>query len=229
MINLLLCASHELVRAGLAALLSSERDITVVGQVGGSRAAISEVDRLHPDVILIDIQQGIEECAEIFRAFSNDRFKTNSPVIVLTSDIEISTLLTALSLGVRGLVYVDDTQEHIANAVRAVAQGLAFVTPAITAPLLNELSRHVPMPVAYNSELSRLTSRELSVLRSLAAGRTTAEIAKDLHVTKATVKSHISHMLLKLELQERVQAVVVAYQTGLVDPTTLPRPRRPPR
>ncbi|WP_158890684.1 response regulator transcription factor [Amycolatopsis anabasis] len=227
MIRVLLCAGHELVRAGLAALLGSERDITVVSQVGEGPAVITEVDRLRPDVMIMDIQPRNEERAQVMRVLANGRPEPIVPVIALTNDIEVATLLTALSLGARGLVYVDDTQEHIVNAVRAVADGLAFVTPVITAPLLDELSRHVLVPATGNGELSKLTNRELSVLRSLAAGRTTAEIARDLHVTKATVKSHVSHLLLKLQLTERVQAVVVAYQSGLVDPTTLPRPRRP--
>jgi DNA-binding NarL/FixJ family response regulator len=157
-----------------------------------------------------------------------DRGGINVPAVFLTRNGEMRSLLTAVSLGARGLVSVDDPQEYVVRAVRAVSDGMGFVTPVLAGPLLDQLSRQAPPPKAAEADLVHLTKRELAVLRLLAAGYTTAEIAKDLHVTRATVKSHISHMLLKLGLKERVQAVVLAYQLGLVDPVTIPPMRRHP-
>ncbi|WP_206795419.1 response regulator transcription factor [Amycolatopsis sp. MtRt-6] len=228
MTRVLLYAEQDLVRAGLAALLGGERDITVVSQVRDAPAVMSEVDRLRPDVIIMDVEPFDEHCVRLLRALADDSPGPVIPIIALTGsgDIDVSTMFSVLSLGARGLVRADDGKNRIVDAVRAVAGGLAFMTPAVTAPLFDELSRRSPPPAGYGEELSGLTDRELSVLRLLAAGRTTAEMARDLHVTKATVKSHISHLLLKLDLEERVQAVVVAYQSGLVDPARLVRPRR---
>jgi DNA-binding NarL/FixJ family response regulator len=227
MIKVLVGADHKLYRAGLAALLGGEHDITVVSQVGYGASTAAEVDRTQPDVLVVDFP-GLVHGRGRFRprgSFVNGA-RINVPAVFLFGNGEVRTLLTALSLGARGLVSVDDPQEDVVRAVRAVSAGEAFVTPALAAPLLDQLSRQAPLSTVGESAFGNLTNRERAVLRLLAAGFTTAEIAEDLHVTRATVKSHISHMLLKLGLKDRVQAVALAYQLGLVDPVTVRQVRR---
>ena len=143
------------------------------------------------------------------------------PSVCITGNTADRAVVNALGLGARGLVSVEDSQEYVVDAVRAVAGGKAFVTPVLATTVLDRLALHVPQVPTAAEVLTRLTDRELVVLRLLAVGRTTSDIAGDLHVTRATVKSHVSHMLLKLGLKERLQAVVLAYASGIVDPASV--------
>jgi DNA-binding NarL/FixJ family response regulator len=214
-ISALVADDQALVRAGFAMMLDAEPDIEVVGEAGNGREAVHEVLRLHPDVVLMDVRMpqldGIQATAELARARSAAR------VLILTTFHVDSYVYAALKAGASGFLLKDVDPPDLVAAVRCVAKGEALLAPAVTRRLIEQ---HVqrPAPSAFPAAARELTERELEVLRLIARGRSNVEIGSELFLAEPTVKTHVTRMLRKLGLRDRVQAVVFAYESGLVEP-----------
>lgn len=200
-------------------ILGAESDIIVVGEAGNGNEALAAARRLRPDVILMDIRMpemdGITATRQLCEQRSLD--ETCPKVIILTTFDLDDYVYDALRAGASGFLLKDTPPEDLVDAIRVVAAGDALLSPSITRKLLGEFTktRATPEPAA---GLAELTDREEEVLRQLSKGLSNAEIAEVLFVSETTVKTHVSHILTKLELRDRVQAVVVAYESGLVVP-----------
>lgn len=212
---------QEVVRAGFAALLDTQPDLTVVGTAADGAEAIRVCRAQHPDVVLMDVRMpgmdGIDATAEL-TAGAGDRPR----VLVLTTFDLDAHVYDALSAGASGFLLKDVTAERLFDAVRVVAAGEALLAPAVTRRLISEFARQRPRPPGAAGtgagSLAALTARETEVLRLLAAGLSNSEIAVRLVVGEETVKTHVSRVLTKLGLRDRTQAVVAAYESGLVVP-----------
>jgi len=217
-IRVLLVDDQPLLRTGFRLILSSEEDLDVVGEAGDGEVALSQVRALEPDVVLMDIRMPRMDGVEATRRLTEHSGPGRVPrVIVLTTYDSDEYVVEALRAGASGFLLKDVPAEDLVDAVRVVHQGDAVVAPAVTRRLLDRFARHLPSTeVAQRPELPGLTERENDVLRLLAKGMSNAEIAAALVVSETTVKTHVSNVLTKLNLRDRVQAVVFAYQTGLV-------------
>ena len=217
-LRVLIVDDQALVRAGFAMILSIEKDIEVVGEAGNGIEALDAVRQLRPDVVLMDIRMpemdGITATARLCADGTSDGLPR---IIILTTFDLDDYVYEALRAGASGFLLKDTPPEDLAEAIRVVARGDALLSPSITRKLLEEFSRTPASPVPHRY-LDDLTEREVEVLRELAGGLSNAEIADALFVSETTVKTHVSHILTKLELRDRVQAVVVAYESGLVIP-----------
>ncbi|MDK9332092.1 Two-component system response regulator [Propionibacterium freudenreichii] len=216
MIRVLLADDQTMVRTGFEMILGVENDIEVVGQAADGRQAVSAAARLHPDVVLMDVQMptmdGIAATREIVAA-------ETARVIVLTTFDRDDYLFDALGAGASGFILKNSDPTELVAAVRAVANGDALLSPSVTLRVIRAMAQgHAPREVTpgADAELARLTDREVEVLRALARGLSNAEITAELFVSEATVKTHVSNVLSKLGLRDRVQAVAHAYQHGLV-------------
>jgi DNA-binding NarL/FixJ family response regulator len=202
-----------MMRAGFKAVLESTGDIEVVAEAGSGEEAVRAATELNPDVVLMDIRMPGMDGIEATRLLPRQR------VLILTTFGLDEYIINALRAGASGFLLKDAPTEEVVAAVRAVAAGDAVLSPAVTRQLLDQIARRLPAAVSRQpSELASLTQREQEVLRMLAAGLSNAEIATALVVSEATVKSHVSALLGKLGLRDRVQAVIYAYETGLVAP-----------
>ncbi|HET6294569.1 MAG TPA: response regulator transcription factor [Kribbella sp.] len=215
---------QALVRAGFRMILTAD-GIEVVAEVADGAAAIEAVRRTRPDVVLMDIRMpemdGLEATRRLL-ADGNDELRV---IILTTFDLD-HYVYAALSAGASGFLLKDVTPEHLVAAVRMVRAGDALLAPAITRRLVERFGRRDTDSAAIHRDLSTLTPRELEVLRLLAQGLSNAELAAHLQLSEATVKTHVARILAKLGLRDRVQAVIVAYEAGLVSPTrsdTIPR------
>jgi DNA-binding NarL/FixJ family response regulator len=216
-IRLLLVDDQPLVRAGLRMVFEPEADIDIVGEAADGERAVQLARSLEPDVVLMDIRMpvrdGIQATAAIVRPDRPGR------VLVLTTFDHDEYVYEALRAGASGFLLKDATPEALVAGVRAVAAGDALLAPAITTRLIEDFARRRRRPAA-TADLSELTERELDVFRLVARGLSNAEIAARLFVGESTVKTHVGHLLSKLELRDRVQAVVLAYESGVVEPGT---------
>jgi DNA-binding NarL/FixJ family response regulator len=207
---------QALVRAGFRMILTGH-GIDVVAEATDGTEAIDAVRRTRPDVVLMDIRMpeldGLEATRRILTGAHDD-----PRVIMLTTFDLDQYVYAALTSGASGYLLKDVSPEHLVAAVRLVRTGEALLAPAITRRLVERFTKHDPDGPSVHRDLSALTPRELEVLRLLAEGLNNAELAGRLHLSEATVKTHIAHILAKLGLRDRVQAVVVAYQTGLISP-----------
>lgn len=214
--TVLLCDDQELVRAGFRLILDLADDITVVGEAGDGRAALKQVALLHPDVVLMDIRMpvmdGIEATRQIVRADHAAR------VVVLTTFDLDQYVYDAMRAGASGFMLKDAPREQLVNAVRVAARGDALLAPRITRRLVERFVALPPPGTGIPEALASLSEREREVLVLVARGLSNAEIAAELVVGESTVKTHVSRLLEKLELRDRVQAVVRAYETGFVRP-----------
>ncbi|HET7567742.1 MAG TPA: response regulator transcription factor [Gaiellaceae bacterium] len=214
MIRTVLADDQELVRAGFRMILESEADLAVVGEAGDGAAAVELVERERPDVVLMDVRMpgvdGIEATRRIAAGPSG------AHVLVLTTFDRDEYVYRALEAGAAGFLLKSAPPERLVDAVRTVTAGEALLAPSLTRRLIEEWLRR-PRPEA-QARLGELTERELEVLHLLAAGLSNAEIAQRLVVSDATVKTHVNHVLSKLALRDRVQAVIYAYESGLVRP-----------
>jgi DNA-binding NarL/FixJ family response regulator len=219
MIRVLVVDDQTIVRAGFAALLGAQQDITVVGQAGNGKEAVRLAELHHPDIVLMDIRMpemdGIEATHRILKAA-----KSEIRIVVLTTFDVDEYVYEALSAGASGFLLKDSTADDLVSAVRIVARGDALLAPQVTGRLIREFSRqrrNFPQPP---KELSSLTARETEVLILIAAGLSNGEIAGRLVVSEHTVKTHVARVFTKLGLRDRTQAVVLAYESGLVTPGT---------
>jgi DNA-binding NarL/FixJ family response regulator len=210
-IRVLVADDQAMVRAGFRMLLAGEQDIEVVAEASNGIEAVAKAARMDPAVILMDIRMpeldGLEATRRILAA--NDAAR----VLMLTTFGIDEYVYEALCAGASGFVLKDDPPEQLISAVRTVAAGNALLSPAITKRVIMQFTR-IPRPVP-PKELSDLTERELEILRLIATGLSNAEIGRTLFIGETTVKTHVTHILQKLGLRDRVQAVVLAYRAGL--------------
>jgi DNA-binding NarL/FixJ family response regulator len=219
MTTIVIADDQELVRTGLRMILDAEPDLEVVAETADGPQTVAVVGRLRPDVVLMDIQMpqmdGIEATRRIVRSSS---FGAEPRVLMLTTFDRSELVYNALLAGASGFLLKDMPGEQLVAGVRAVARGEELLAPAITRRLIESFVQvaHAPTPAGYDE----LTPRERDVLVLVAQGLSNAEVAARLIVSEATVKTHVAHLLAKLRLRDRVQIVVLAYETGLVRPGT---------
>jgi DNA-binding NarL/FixJ family response regulator len=217
-VRVLLVDDEAMIRTGLRMVLEAESDIEVVGEAGDGAQAVTAAATLRPDVVLMDVRMprldGLAATQQILAA--NPAVK----VVVLTTFNEDSYVRDALRLGASGFLLKVAPPERLVDAIRVAANGDALIDPLVTRQVIAALAYNMPDPLAADSPpaLGQLTVREAEVLRMLARGRSNAEIAADLVVGDATVKTHVARVLMKLGLRDRVQAVIYAYEHGLVQP-----------
>ena len=212
-IRVLVADDQSMVRAGFRMLLTGEQDIEVVAEASNGREAIAMTERFNPAVVLMDIRMpeidGLEATRRILAANQAAR------ILILTTFGLDEYVYEALRAGASGFVLKDDPAEQLISAVRTVAAGNALLSPAITKRVIRQFTR-IARP-APPKELGELTEREREILRLIATGLSNAEIGRDLYISETTVKTHVTHILQKLGLRDRVQAVVLAYQAGLFE------------
>ncbi len=212
-LRVVIADDQAMMRAGFRMLLEAQGDIEVVAEAGDGAEAVMATERMDPDVVLMDIRMPIMDGVEATRRLPGRR------VVILTTFHLDEYVIDALRAGARGFLLKDAPPEELVRAVRTAAAGEALLSPAVTRRLLDRVvarlpERDLPAPEV----LEALTEREIDVLRLVAEGLWNAEIAARLVVSEATVKTHVSHVLAKLGLRDRVQAVVLAYDVGLVRP-----------
>jgi DNA-binding NarL/FixJ family response regulator len=211
-IKVLIADDQALVRTGFRKILESEPDLEVVGEAGDGGEAVEAALLLRPDVVLMDIRMPRLDGLEATR-----RLAGKTRVLVLTTFDLNEYVYEALRAGASGFLLKDAPADQLLTAIRVVAAGEALLAPSITRRLIEEFARRPPSN-ARPAELEALSPRELDVLRLVARGLSNAEIARELYVGDATVKTHVSRILQKLTLRDRVQAVVLAYESGLLRP-----------
>lgn len=219
MTTVLIVDDQALVRVGLRKILEVEPDLVVVGEAGDGEDAVREARRLRPDVTLMDIRMPVLDGIEATRRIVADH--PDSRVLVLTTFGLDGYVFDSLRAGASGFMLKDAPPEEIAGAVRIIARGEALLAPAVTRGVIEEFARHRPVP-ELPPALADLTAREREVLALLARGLSNPEICQTLVVTEATAKTHVARILQKLGLRDRVQAVIYAYEAGLVTPGSLP-------
>ncbi|KAA0024211.1 response regulator [Antrihabitans cavernicola] len=217
-ITVLIADDQAMVRQGFGALLGAQHDISVVGDAANGKVAVAEVKRLRPDVVLMDVRMpemnGLDAAREILSA------NLTPPVRVLmltTFDID-DYVYEALSIGASGFMLKDAPAEELVRAVRVVADGQALLAPTVTRRLIADVTKRRATPRVKPTALGSLTPREREVLELIAKGLSNTEIASTLFVAEQTVKTHVGKVLAKLDLRDRAQAVVLAYESGLVTP-----------
>jgi DNA-binding NarL/FixJ family response regulator len=215
-IRVLVADDQSMVRAGFRMLLGGEKDLEVVAEAGNGIEAVEKTGRFHPDVILMDIRMpeldGLQATRRILAADNGARI-----LILTTFDLD-EYVYEALRAGASGFVLKDDSPEQLITAIRTVAAGDALLSPAITKRVIQKFA-HMPRP-APPKGLDELSERELDVFRLMARGLSNGEIAQELFISETTVKTHVTHVLQKLNLRDRVQAVVLAHQTGVFEAET---------
>jgi DNA-binding NarL/FixJ family response regulator len=221
-IRVLLVDDQLLVRTGFRMILQGERDIQVVGEAGDGRAGVDLAHRLQPDVVLMDIRMPVLDGVEATRLLAAPGHATAVKVLILTTFDADEFVVEALRAGASGFLLKDAPPQQLIDAVRVVAAGDALLAPRVTRRLLDRFATRLPAPQQAKPEaLRELTEREVEVLGLIARGLSNREIAARLTLSEATVKTHVSHVLDKLGLRDRAQAVVLAYEAGLVEPGSL--------
>ncbi len=198
-------------------ILESEPDMSVVGEAGDGQEAVEMGKRLRPDVILMDVRMPVMDGIDATRKLVGAGLNPDPSVLILTTFDLDEYVYAAIRAGASGFLLKDAPPDDLIHAIHVVAGGDALLAPSVTRRLIEEFAAR-PTPDTPPDGIHDLTEREVEVLRSLAAGHSNAEIADALYVSEATVKTHVSHILTKLDLRDRVQAVVVAYESGLVRP-----------
>jgi DNA-binding NarL/FixJ family response regulator len=217
-VSIVVADDHEVVRGGFAALLDTQPDFTVLGTASDGIEAVRVCRELRPDVVLMDVRMPSLDGIEATRQLARDDHPGPRVLILTTFDLD-EYVFDALRAGASGFLLKDVTAERLFEAVRVVAVGEGLLTPAVTRRLISEFARLRPAAdVRPPVGLSTLTPRETEVLRLVAEGLSNPEIARRLVVTEETVKTHVSRILAKLGLRDRTQAVVAAYESGLVVP-----------
>lgn len=217
MIRLLIADDEAMVRQGLRLMVEAEDDLDVVGEAADGVEAVEEALRLHPDVVLMDVRMprldGVEACRAVVS-------RSDAKVVVLTTFDLDEHLFAAVRAGASGFLLKASRPEELVAAIRAAHAGNALVEPRMTKRLLEEFARQPdrPVPDSLPERFAELTDREVEVLREVVRGATNAEIAERLYISETTVKTHVNHILTKLAVRDRIQAVVLAYDHGLVEP-----------
>ena len=212
MIRVLVCDDQELVRAGYATILAAQPDIEVVGEVGDGRAAVSTARRLRPDVVVMDVRMPLMTGIEATRLLAGPGVPDPVKILVVTTFNLDEYVYEALRAGASGFLLKDARPADLIAAVRTVAAGESLLAPAVTRQLIGRFADRVRPP---ENGVDGLARREIEVLKLIAAGLSNAEIAASLVISPETVKTHVSRILAKLGLRDRVQAVVFAYRSGL--------------
>jgi DNA-binding NarL/FixJ family response regulator len=215
-IRVVIADDQDLVREGLRMMLEAEADIEVAGEAGNGVEALAATRAHDPDVLLMDVRMpeldGLEATARLVAAGARVRI-----LILTTFDLD-EYVYRAMKAGASGFLLKDATREQLAGAVRTVASGEALLAPAITQRLVEDFCRRPPPSAGLPPVADGLSPRELDVFRLVAQGLSNAEIANQLVLSEATIKSHVARILGKLDLRDRVQAVVLAYESGIVRP-----------
>jgi DNA-binding NarL/FixJ family response regulator len=218
MIRVLIADDQALVRGGFRMILEAQQDIEVVGEAADGLQALERARELAPDVVLMDIRMPELDGLQATRRLLHHEGATR--VLILTTFDLDEYVYEAMKAGASGFLVKDVRPEQLADAVRVVTTGDALLAPVITRRLIEQfVSRPAPSPGAPR-QLEELSEREIEVLTLIARGLSNDEIALELFVTRATVKTHVTHILTKLRLRDRVQAIVLAYESGLVQPGT---------
>ena len=215
-VRVLIADDQQLVRSGFRMILESEDDLDVVAEAADGREAVAAVRRLRPDVALIDLRMPVMDGIAATAEIAGDASLPTRVLVVTTFDTD-EHVYAALRAGASGFLLKDAPPEELAAAVRLIAAGEALLAPSVTRRVIAEFARVSRDPVPA-SALGDLTDRELDVLRLMARGRSNAEIAGDLTIGETTVKTHVGNILMKLDVRDRAQAVVAAYESGLVVP-----------
>jgi DNA-binding NarL/FixJ family response regulator len=224
-VKVLLVDDQSLIRAGFRMILGAEADIEVVGECSDGEQAVDSANRLKPDVVLMDIRMpemdGIEATRRIVGA--RDASSESGPRVLILTTFDLDEYVyDALGAGASGFLLKDVPADQLLAGIRTVAQGDALLAPSVTRRLIEEFARTGPASKAEAPGIDELTPRELEVLKLIATGRSNAEIAEELIVGETTVKTHVARVLMKLGLRDRVQAVVLAYESGIVTPGGAP-------
>ena len=215
--SVLLVDDQPLLRTGFRMILSAESDLRVVGEAGDGASAVELARRLRPDVVLMDIRMPGMDGIQATRALAGPGVEEPVKVLILTTFGLDEYVVESLRAGASGFLLKDAPPEDLVEAIRIVAAGEALLAPSVTRRLLDRVASRLP-PANEDTipALSQLTEREMEVLKLMARGMSNAEIAEKLVVSETTVKTHVSRVLAKLDLRDRVQAVILAYETGLV-------------
>ena len=216
-IRVLIADDQAMVRAGFRMILEAEADMEVVGEAKDGEEALSVARRTRPDVVVMDIRMPrLDGVAATRRLLAETSLQPH--VVIVTTFDDDENLYEALRAGAGGFLLKNAPPEELAEAVRTVAAGEGLLSSAVTRRVLEEFARRSPSKSPAPDALAELTEREVEVLRLIARGLSNAEIAEELVIAPATAKTHVGRILMKLDLRDRVQAVVLAYETGLVRP-----------
>ena len=216
MIRVLVVDDQALVRGGFRLILESQPGVEVVGEAADGREALAKARELRPDVVLMDVRMPGMDGLEATRRLLSER---DAPRVLMLTTFDLDEYVyDALRAGASGFLLKDVRPEQLADAVRVVAEGETLLAPVITQRLVQQYVRRLRPGTTRPAALDSLTERELAVLRLIARGRSNAEIATDLFLSETTVKTHVSHVFGKLGLRDRAQAVVLAYESGLIEP-----------
>ncbi|MCA1836414.1 MAG: response regulator transcription factor [Actinobacteria bacterium] len=224
MIRVVVVDDQPLVRAGIVMLINAEDDITVVAQAADGAEALTQIRSQRPDVVLMDVRMPGTDGVAATRAVVNEGLTAQSGqpigVIILTTYHIDEAVYAALRAGASGFLLKDAAPAEIVHAIRSVVAGEAWLDPAVARRLIDEFAArpepHTPTP----AEMAQLTPREREVLSLMARGLSNADVAVELFISEATVKTHLARVMMKLGVREKAQAVAAAYQTGLVHPPT---------
>jgi DNA-binding NarL/FixJ family response regulator len=216
-IRILVADDQTLVRAGFRAILESQDDLEVVGEAENGAEAVALARELRPDLVLMDVRMPGLDGIEATRRLLADGDTPPRILMLTTFDLD-EYLYSAMKAGASGFLLKDAPRDQLLAAVRTVAAGDALLAPALVRRLVEDFVRRPPPGTRTPAELDELTEREVEVLTLIARGLANAEIAARLFVSEATVRTHVTHILAKLDLRDRIQAVVLAYETGLIRP-----------
>jgi DNA-binding NarL/FixJ family response regulator len=216
-IRVLLADDQALVRGGLRMIIDAQPDLEVVGEAADGRQALEAFHRLHPDVVVMDIRMPNLDGLEATRRLAGPDSPYHARVLVLTTFDLDQYVYDALRAGASGFMLKDAPPAELCQAIRIVAAGEAMLAPSVTRRLIGAYVAQAPRPADAGACLEQLTERELEVLKLVARGLSNAQIAESLVLGEATVKTHVARLLDKLELSNRVQAAILAYEAGLVE------------
>jgi DNA-binding NarL/FixJ family response regulator len=221
-VRVLLVDDDDLMRAGLRAVLSSDTRVEVVGEAGSGRAAVERVRALRPDLVLMDVRMpdldGIAATREVTSASPEVK------VVILTTFEQDDYIFGALNAGASGFLLKRSGPEELLAAIQTVAAGDSLLSPSVTRTVIDRMARQPTPEIGPSRLLDELTPREHEVLVLLARGLSNSEIAAELVIEESTVKTHVKRILMKLRLRDRIQAVVFAYESGLIQPGPKPTP-----
>jgi len=224
-IRVLVVDDQPMYRAGMTAVLGAEEDITVVGDAGDGAEAVARNRFLHPDVVLMDVRMPKMNGIDATRALRSPDGPAHIPRVIMLTTFDIDEYVyAALEAGASGFLLKDADAQQLATAVRVVAQGDSLLAPQVTRRLIENFLTSKPTGLRSATVFNSLTDREREVFLLIAAGRSNAEIGRELFMAEQTAKSHVSRIMSKLHLRDRVQAVLLAYETGLVTPGSAPIP-----